>query len=194
MNATLRRVRPRTIAGLLVCSIVAVLLAGCLDVPLGNAEQSKVDEQYKGLWMCPGKSGDDDSTLLAIIPFDSRTYIVTMLQYRQTQTGVRLTSGYEKKMWLTRVGDATFATLEDKSPQALLAPDEHPYAVVRVTRKGDAVTTQGIDPKFVKDAKTPEALATLIAANLDNEKLYCTNDVYEKMGPTREQEVKDVFN
>src|SRR4051812_34059960 len=195
MNANIiRSVRPRILASLLVSAIAIIALAGCLDVPLGNAETSKVDEQYKGFWMCPGKSGDEESTLLAVIPFDARTYVVTMLQYRQTQTGLRLTNGYSKKMWLTRVGDATFATLEDKSPQGLLAPDEHPFAVVRLTRKGDAITTQGVDPKFVKDAKTPEALAKLIAANVDNEKLYCTNEVYEKMGPTRQQEVQDVFN
>src|SRR5260370_25628904 len=58
--------------GLAIAFVVG--LVGCLKLPLGNAETSKMDPQYVGLWMNQEKNGDD-SELYAVIPYDARTYL-----------------------------------------------------------------------------------------------------------------------
>src|SRR6266436_6625426 len=98
----------------------ALTIVGCLNTPLGNSEQSKMDAQFVGLWMNQEKSGEDQE-LYAAIPYDSRTYLLTQMVFHKSDGGaIQPRDRSVMKMWLTDVGGTTFMTAEWKDPEVLL--------------------------------------------------------------------------
>ena len=98
---------------LAIVIVSALTIVGCLNTPLGNSEQSKMDAQFVGLWMNQEKSGEDQE-LYAAIPYDSRTYLLTQMIFHKSDGGaIQPRDRSVMKMWLTDVGGTTFMTAEN---------------------------------------------------------------------------------
>ncbi len=173
----------------------ALTLVGCLNTPLGNSEQSKMDAQFVGLWMNQEKSGEDQE-LYAAIPYDSRTYLLTQMIFHKSDGGaIQPRDRSTMKMWLTDVGGTTFMTAEWKDPEVLLKESQD-YIVAKIARSGDRISVLQVSADFVKQAnvQSSEALAKLIADNLKNPKLFEEKEsVYEKVGADRAEEMQGIL-
>jgi dihydroneopterin aldolase len=172
-----------------------LMMVGCLNTPLGNPEQSKMDAQFVGLWMNQEKSGEDQE-LYAAIPYDSRTYLLTQMIFHKSDGGaIQAVSRSVMKMWLTDVGGTTFMTAEWKDPEVLLK-ESTDYIVAKIARSGDRLTVQQVSEEFVKQAnvQSAEALSKLIADNLKNPKLFEDKEfIYEKVGADRAEEMQGIL-
>src|SRR5438270_644858 len=80
-KANMRAVRTSHVLLVLVVSF-GLGIFGCLKLPLGNSETSKMDPQFVGLWINTEKDGED-SQLYAVIPFDARSYLLTQMIFRK---------------------------------------------------------------------------------------------------------------
>lgn len=170
-------------------------LVGCLEIPLGDPERSKVDDRFTGLWLQRGEAADD-GTLVSVVPYDARTCLVTVMKFARgddKQVTAREEGNY--KMWFTDVGGVRFVTLEPKDPAGLLGKTGKFYIVAKVEREGDVVTTTGVSDKLVKAANvtTPAELEKLIAGNLGNADLFGGSESYELLGPDRAEEAKAIL-
>ena len=154
--------------------VAGIVVAGCITVPLGDPEQSKVDGRLTGLWLSKAEGDDDEQVLVSCMPYDARTALVTQLGFTKYGGTVKPSGRLDWKMWLTDVRGRTFATFELVSPQILLEPITEKYAVGQVEFSGDAVTLRMVSDSFVKGAKVSSEgeLRKLIEANLDNPKLF----------------------
>jgi hypothetical protein len=180
MNATKSRWnRPLVwiVGGLLLAAV------GCIAIPLGDPEKSKVDPKLVGVWM--SKPGDDDQTMFTVTAYDARTYFVSEFDFSKDKDKPDVTakSRMDWKMWLTDVGGQQFATLEMITPQLLLnSPDsedsKEKYAIAKLKLDGDKINIEMMNDDFVTaaDIKDSQQLQDFIAKNLDNPKLFSKGD------------------
>jgi hypothetical protein len=182
MNATKSRWnRPLVwiIGGLLLAAV------GCIAIPLGDPEKSKVDDKLVGIWM--NKPQDDGTqTMYTVTAYDSRTYFVSYFTFTKDKDAVTAKDRMDWKMWLTDVGGQRFATLQMITPQLLLGdPDskdnDEKYAIVKLTLDGDKLTVQAINDDFIKSSniQNSKELEDFIAKNLDNSKLFNSDSEVE---------------
>jgi hypothetical protein len=176
---------------------LAIALAGCLPIPLGDPETSKVDESLVGVWIL--KPGSNDMTeLLAVMPYDARTYLISDMKYsKRTGGGYNPRGQMNTKAWLTSVAGETFVTAELKDPKLLVEDTGKAYYVAKLTRHGDEVTLHAVDEQFIKDANVtkPAELTKVITENLKNPKLYEADAAtFVKAGPEKAEELKAVFD
>jgi hypothetical protein len=160
------------VLGILLCGG----LAGCLETGLGDPVTAPQDARLEGLWQTP----EDANNLFLVKPWgDSHTYALSEVK-ADTANGTRtLTVGRVHKAWLAKVGQSTFITLDSSASD--LDQSSRPFVVARIEFKGDSIVARGLDSDFVKDAKTPAALESLVKANLDNPKLFAKEDgVYKR--------------
>jgi hypothetical protein len=166
-----------------VLVLVALAIAGCLEVPLGDPEQSRVDPKFVGHWMKRDDIGE--VTILAAQPYDARTYHVIQYGAKPDPAGAFERGGEMIfKAWLTDVAGKTFVTM-----QVLGQESDTPYMVVRLELADDALECRGIKPGFVKEngVKNESDLRKLIEANLDNLDMYEDPQTYFKAdGPDLE--------
>jgi hypothetical protein len=181
----------------LVWIIGGLLLAavGCIAIPLGDPEKSKINEKLVGVWMGKPEDGGKQ-TVFTVTAFDARTYIVSDFDFTKDKDNVTIKGRMDWKMWLTDVGGQTFATCQAIDPKLLAqakgdSTDEI-YAIFKVVLTGDSLTVQTVDDDFVKAAnvQNSQQLQDLITKNLDNPKLFSK----EAAGLTRmtEEQKKDV--
>src|SRR5688500_7474025 len=111
--------------------VSALLFAGCITVPLGDPEQSKVDERLTGMWLSK-VAGAGEQVLVSCMPYDARTSVVTQFGFTKSGDAVKPSGRLDWKMWVTEVSGRTFATFELVSPQMLLEPVADKYAVAQV--------------------------------------------------------------
>lgn len=180
----------------LVVALASIaFVGGCLTVPLGDPEKSKVDDSYIGFWVNSRPDGDDGK-LLSVQAFDARTYLITQYSFKQTANGVE-PNGVRvvQKAWLTQVQNATFVTLERMDAGRVLRKDDKPYSVARVSLEGSILSTRPVNPTFVneKQVKNPDDMMKLVTTNLNNDKMYSDAEVYEKISAERFSEVKDIL-
>ncbi|MSR46644.1 MAG: hypothetical protein EXS13_06220 [Planctomycetes bacterium] len=67
----------------LAALLVAVLLPGCpfeLKVPLGAPQPRQRDDRLVGDWVWEDKAGKQDSTLVAILPFNESEYLIELTE------------------------------------------------------------------------------------------------------------------
>lgn len=175
---------------------IIVGLIGCLEMPLGDPEKSKVDNQYVGLWL-QKNAGNDNNDLISVIPYDARTYVVTDMSFsRDPQQRPQPKSEMIYKMWLTDINGATFATLEPKDPATLLPNAGKFYEVLKISRQGNTITAQDISEQFVKDANitTPQALEKLITENFQNPALYGNTATFDLLAPGQTDDAKSILS
>ena len=179
-----------------VAILVMLGMIGCLEIPLGDPETSKVDDQYVGLWL-NNSTPNDESEMLTVMPFDARTYLITQLRFVKTDAGYQSRGQSNMKGWLTKIGDTTFITAEGKDPKSLVESADKIWFVAKIQRTGEQVTIQQVDGKFVKESNiaTPDALAKFITDNLKNPKLYEEDTgTYTRLGPGDSEKAKGILS
>ena len=62
----------RVLTGL---AIALVGLLGCLPVPIGDPEKSRIDPELNGMWLMDRGDGDPAVTLFE--PYDKRTWLIS---------------------------------------------------------------------------------------------------------------------
>jgi hypothetical protein len=167
---------------LTVLALPLLGLIGCLDVPLGDPENSKVDDRLIGAW-----EEADGGEILVATRFDNRAYLVTV--YKSDANSVRPT-GEMYKAWITPLGDQQFITLAPLTPTVAFGGEKPTYPVAKWKLDGDTLTARGVDPEFAKPATTPEALAKLLLENLNNPKAFVDKDnIYRRATAARMQQI-----
>jgi hypothetical protein len=183
------RPRVRMFPVLLTTTLTAIIVvAGCLKIPLGNPETSKVDPKFAGMWMKRTDKGE--VALMHVIPWDARTYLVLNYGARPDAVGAWERGGEILfKAWLTEVKGQTFVTM-----QVLGEESDEPYVVAKITTDGDSFTARGVQAEFAGrgGARDEASFRKLIEENIDNDKMYLKPDQYFKVGPGDEQMVADV--
>ena len=170
-------------------------LIGCLEMPLGDPEKSKVDDGFVGLWLQHSDS-PDKGTLAAVVPYDAHTCLVTYMNFTRNADQQIVAQGESTfKMWFTDVGGTKFITLEPKDASSLLGTPNKVYFVAKIYRQGSVAFVAGVSDKLVKQANatTPEDLEKLIAGNLGNPDLFGATAAYDLLGPDRADEAKAIL-
>lgn len=85
MMTLLRGPRGRTLLGLTLGVLFVPALIGitaCLDIPIGDPEKGWVDPRISGVWLGGDpEPADYEATLWLFEPYDSRTWLVTFLEF-----------------------------------------------------------------------------------------------------------------
>ena len=168
--------------GWMVPVLLAVLtgLGGCVGVPLGDPAKSTADSRLFGVW----EWRDAHVNRAVIRPWDRHTYVIDVLTGDPTgDTGQAIAPKSRDvfKAWLADIKGQTFLTMQPIDTIGTVnGDDRQPYYIVsRIRLEGTTLTAQAIDPEFkpLKDVKTQADLEQLIAANLDNPKLFTSPTV-----------------
>ncbi len=69
---TIVKSKHRVLTGL---AIALVGLLGCLPVPIGDPEKSRIDPELNGMWLMDG--GDSDPAVTLFEPYDKRTWLIS---------------------------------------------------------------------------------------------------------------------
>lgn len=130
------------------------LLAGCdFNVPLTKTATQKVNTQLLGNWR---EQGEKDPDLLTIRQLDDTTYIATI-------------NGDAYRVYHSDVASRALVTVQN------LNDDERKYCYYlwELSPGGAELTLRRVSPKVVPETvASPENAQQLIAANLDNPKLF----------------------
>jgi hypothetical protein len=95
-------------------------------------------------------------------------------------------NGEVYKVWLTPVGDVSFLTLANVGPSSVTSDAKVEYIVAKWVLDGDTLKCRGVDSDFAKPATTSDALAKLLADNLNNDAAYSRDtNVYNRMSKER---------
>jgi len=181
----------RTTLGIvLFIPLAAVLLVtfACLPGPVGDPEQSKVDEQLVGAWRAEPTDPGDKSLIVALLrPWDAHTYLLQYIAV-ETKEGKESHEMMPMKAWLTKIGDATFLTAQpmDDLRYAVGDDGQKPYWVVmRLDKTPTGMNIRMVDPgsEFIKGLTKREDLEAAIKAHL-NDKIYSSGDAtaFKKLG------------
>jgi len=181
--------RRSALALLLSIPLAALLLTtyACLPAPVGDPEQSKIDDKLVGAWQSePDKDGSSWVALLR--PWDKRTYYLTFLNAGKKDDA---TGHMHLKAWLTKIGDATFLTAEALDDLDFAFPkqkddaakNDKTWIVGRVDLKDDTLTFRRVNEKswIVKDLTTRDKIEAAIKAQVDNNELYAEAQVYKRI-------------
>lgn len=190
----MRRNLTKPLTWVVAFTLLATLI-GCLEIPLGDPEKSKLDDRFTGLWLQRGEA-PDKGTLVAAVPYDPRTYLVTYMRFtRGADKQVVANEESTYKMWLTNVGGTTFLTLEPKDASTLLGKPGTAYLVAKVSREGSVVTVTDVSDKLVKEAHvtTSAELENLIAGRLGDPDLFGETASYDLLGPDRADDAKSIL-
>src|SRR5204862_137537 len=101
------------VPGLLACAALAALAAtACFPVPLGDPEQSKVDERLRGYWL-DVTEGSTDHSAFAVAPFDAHAYVIQAVNFTKSDAGeVKPEPAIVFKAWLSEVKGRQFLTAQ----------------------------------------------------------------------------------
>jgi len=178
---------------LLACAIV---LAGCLSVPLGDPEKATIDNKLLGWWESRPADASADRELILMQAYDQRTYLVWYYSYSGDAAGITPKGSLQFKGWLTQIGDARFLTLKTMTPTVELQsdPEKDRYTLVRLDPAGDGFTLRNVSEDFVKDCTTPDALLKRVTENADNDALYAADKIprYERASDARKDAIGEI--
>lgn len=179
---------------LLTCVIA---LAGCLGVPLGDAEKSTVDDKLLGWWEAKSADASAEHPLILMQAFDKRSYLVWFYTYSGEGADITAKGSLQFKGWLTQIGAARFLTLQTMSPTIELQPNKEKdrYVVSRLDQTDDGITLRNVSEDFVKDCTTPEALLQKVTQNVDNDALYTAekSPMYQKAPDARKDAIAEML-
>jgi hypothetical protein len=151
-----------------VVCLVLLGFIGCISIPLGDPEKSKVDDKLLGAWLT--KPEDGKQTMFTVVQYDARTCLVSEFEFKKDGDKIEPSGRFDWKMWLVDVKGTTFASMEMKNPQLALEPTGDVYASAKIKRDGDSLTIQTVKDDVVKNANisTSQQLEDFLAANLNN--------------------------
>ena len=162
--------RARTWFLLLAC---AVLLAGCLSVPLGDPDKSAVDNKLLGWWESKPADASAEHELILMQAYDQHTYLVWYYSYSGEAGNITTKGAMTFKGWLTQIGDARFLTLKTMTPTIELQsdPEKDRYTALRMDAADGGFTLRNVSDDFVKDCSTPDAPLKKVTENVNNDVL-----------------------
>ena len=154
---------------------VLTALAGCLPFPVGDPAKATADSRLFGVW----EWRDAHVNRAVIRPWDRHTYVIDVLTGDPTGDAGQTIAPKSRdvfKAWLADIKGQTFLTMQPIDTIGTVnGDDRQPYYIVsRIRLEGTTLTAEAIDPEFkpLKDVKTQADLERLVAANLDNPKLF----------------------
>ncbi len=153
--------------------LVLMGFIGCISIPLGDPEKSKVDDKLLGAWI--SKPADDGKqTLFTVVQYDSHTCAVSEFEFGKDGDTIKPSGRFDWKMWMVDIKGTQFASMEMKNPQLALEPQSDVYASAKIKRDGDSITISPVKDELVKNANitTSQQLEDLIAANLNSPDLF----------------------
>jgi hypothetical protein len=179
---------------LIVACVALIGFIGCIAIPLGDPEKAKVDDKLVGVWANkPDENGKQ--TMFTVVPFDSRTCLVSQFDFTKTGDKVEINGRWDWKMWLVDVKGTTFASFEWKNPELALETNAERFACAKLTRNGDTITIALVKDDFVKakNITTSQQLEELIAANVNNAEMYGDALELTKVKDDQKEAVGKVF-
>lgn len=189
--------KSRTLAGLALAAAIApflLALTGCLPVPLGDPEKSRIDPELSGVWSFQDEK--ESGGLWLMEPYDSRTWLVTSIEVEMQpsakpteaapapapdermlleQKDLVPASLQTYKAWLTPIRNVRFLILEPKivvNADGSMAPKL--WLAFAVTSKGkDTLELRSLNYEFkgLKEVRTSAEARGIIAHNLEDPKL-----------------------
>jgi hypothetical protein len=123
---------------------VILFLGGCLPVGLGDPEASKVDAKLVGVWEAV-EDGAPKGSLVALLPFDGRAYLMRSAEIERTADGVKVKPGEGcYKAWLTPIDGRLFLTAQPLYLKEALGDSNVPgFMVLRVDLSDDGTKLTG---------------------------------------------------
>ena len=180
-----------------VLTLVMMLALGnsCLEVPLGDSQTSTVDPQLTGWW-----EDKEANTITFASAFDAHAYLIT--QYGLKDDGGQTKPSYMNitKSWLTRIADMDILTSKMVDPRWELGDEaevKKRYAFYRIKHNGAQVQTRRLNEELLAQAKTPEAMAKLIADHAKKDDLWDSSEPEHTMTPipdSRREELKKILD
>jgi hypothetical protein len=165
------------------------MLSGCLSVPLGNPEQSKVDPKLEGFW---AYEEEQEGMIVGVYPFDGRAYVIDCVSFAKKDGARERKDRALYKGWITEVAGQKFMTLEPMAQRlASTTSEKKLYAVERLKLDKDTLEIRMVSDDFtpVKEATTPEALLAAIRGNLNDPALYSKDaQTFHRLDPEKDQE------
>jgi hypothetical protein len=150
-------------------------LTACLPFPVGDPAKSTADSRLFGVW----EWRDAHINRMVIRPWDQHTYVLDALTGDPTGDAGQAVTPKSRdvfKAWLTDIKGQTFLTMQPIDTIGTVnGDDRQPYYIVsRIKLEGTTLTAEAVDPQFkpLQAVKTQADLERLIAANLDNPKLF----------------------
>ncbi len=187
-----RRVRAWRVA--LACvALLSLGAIGCLDIPLGDPDQSAIDSRILGYWQ--GPTNGDIKELDSVEAADKHALLIRSYRYTEADDGMHRQSQAAFIAWLTPVGGQTFITIEARDPLETFMPEserKRAYLIARIAFTGQGITLDPLNDDVAKPARSPDELAKLIADNSQNAGLYDTQRKWAKV--TDGQLVQTVLN
>ena len=107
----------------LTACLVLLGFIGCITIPLGDPEKAKVDDKLTGAWMTMPQD-DGKQTLFTVVPYDSRTSLVTEFEFSKDGDAGNRSGRLDWKMWTVDVNGTEFASVEMKAPQFAFGQDD----------------------------------------------------------------------
>jgi len=173
-----------------VCLLAMLLISGCFEFPLGDPETAVVNENLTGIY---DHRDGTRGTLLTVIPYDKRTFLVTAYQYRVEDSTFERAGMSVAKTWITPVADANFVTL-DLLTTDLAQAKSHMYYIARFDVTASGVNLREVNEEFGQQAKTADALTRLIGDNLNNEAMYNPAVSYIKVQPSEGSDAAKILD
>jgi hypothetical protein len=170
MHLSISNMRAATLA----VAMMALVLAGCHTVPLGDPEKSAVDPKLAGWW-----EADTPGGLMHVHPYDKHTYLVTFYVYELAGDRIKPQARLAAKAWHAQVAGMDVISVEVVNPEWELAAGEKAaarYAYFRYKRVEMGIELLPMNLEFLNDAKTPAQLEKKIADNLQNPELFRDKD------------------
>jgi len=180
-----------------VLTLVIMLALGnsCLEVPLGDSQTSTVDPQLTGWW-----EDKEGNTITYASAFDPHAYLITMYGLKDDGGQKKPSFMLVTKSWLTRIADMDILTCKMVDPRWELGDEadvKKRYSFYRVKHNGNEVQYRRLNEELLAQAKTPEAMAKLIADHAGKEDLWDSSEPEHTLSPipdSRKDEVKKILD
>lgn len=169
--------------------LILGLFVGCLPTYVGNPDTAKINPDLIGLWHRSDGNGDQ---VWGLYQMNEHTYLAQHFNLKKNADAYTIDSALSCRVWLSEIGGQTFMSMQMFQPQSLLDPKNNPplYIVAKLTFKEGSLEVRGVEPDFVKHAKTPAELEKVITDNLDKPALYIDAQTFKKITP----ENRDAFS
>ena len=177
-----------------VTCLVILGFVGCITIPLGDPEKSKVDDKLLGAWISAPDNGKQE--LFTVVQYDARTCFVSEFEFEKNGDTIKPGGRFDWKMWLVDVKGTQFASMEMINPQMALDPQEGNMPAPRSFATADKLTITPVKDDTVKKANitTSQQLQDFIADNLSSPDLFSDPLVVTKVKDDQKDAIGKVFD
>lgn len=186
---------------------IVLFLGACLPVGVGDPETSKVDPKLIGVWEELNDDGAPKGSLVVLVPFDGRAYLLRTVEIERTADGVKMKPNEgHYKAWLTEIEGRTFLTAQPLYLKEALGDEKVPgFLVAHVVFDEKNAVASAIEGEFaplaalkklpghisyeplaagekvLSEAEARALLRRVIAENVDKKELYSGTAKYARV-------------